>query len=260
MNRQEYLRRFEKALKGAPKSLRSEILQEMRVEIRNFAEEEAPLTEHFGLPEMLAKDYIKKMDIRPGILSRLFRVATIVLALLGLLLLLLTGVLIAFGWYYSQDKFDYANKEAALMYFDGVPVAQFSLPLSGRFPIDIIQSEVLLYGHQGEQLITQCKGARAERIDAAGLQLKHNFCLVLVPSSPVDLTIRQATVTVVRPLANMDIDLWQAQLRLALEGGEGVALEATYQESDIVLPPSTENAPVTLKIHAEQSRTEPYRY
>lgn len=260
MNKDEYLKQFSKALKGLPRAVREEIVREMRGNLQDFNDEENSLEAHFGAPESLAQSYMRGMESKPSRLARVPGYFRNLMAVAGGIFVLLFVTVLTVGWFIKDDRFNYADANAAIRYFD--KTAWMRKKIDKNFRITGKQSAVVVHWHDEPSVSYQCKGKK-NALSATELTMLNSFCVVFLPeknsSDGIDFDVFQAALILVQPQVPLTVKAARSAVRIA-EGGNRYRYNLKESRSKWEDLESDDDAPVTINIDAYQSSIRKYEH
>lgn len=257
MNNDEYLAALKRALSGMDRAAREEILREIRSHIEELGAGES-LHDRFGSAQELAAGYLDGEPLPEPASRKVLGVGKKLLMGLGALTVAALALPALLYWILPEDDFDYADENAAELQIDSANwrSVEWSEPLQLR----IDQAHVVLYWHDQSRISWSCD--RAERpppVPGQALEIRHDNCLIYLPVQAVALDISQAGVVLVRPRADTQIEIRQANLRIAEDqSGHRYQLDLHQAESDSFN--SREDAQTLIAIAGREAMVERYEY
>ena len=258
MKNSQYIKTLEKALAGMDKQSRADILLEINSHVEELGDDNFSLLERFGSPEDLAKQYLEGATIAMPIKGRVsFWGKRLLLSIAAACIFVIVATVISI-WYLSQDDFNFANEQATQLQIDNSNwnTTETFQPIE----LNIDQSQASIYWHSKNQVSWKCKGANPDMNPASTrLDIRHNNCLIFLPSKPVSISINQASVVIVRPQGNVALRMQQASLRIAENGAEYQYI-ISKDRSNIGQFKSSPSATVTVDIKAMESTIEHYQF
>ncbi|MEM7168823.1 MAG: hypothetical protein AAF530_01540 [Pseudomonadota bacterium] len=256
----EYIAALKKALRGLDRKTRDDVVLEIEGHIAALSEDNLSLIDRFGTPEALAGQYVEQqsgVDRQTKSLGQ--RVAGLgkgVLILIGSVTVLLVAGITLIVYSFDGDDFDYANQAAPEL--SATAEGWESRPWTGPVEINAQQAQIVLYWHGQDSLRWHCDG-RQFNVGGRSMEVRHAHCLVFLPHSAASIQAEQSAVTIVRPQADVDIDLDQSRLRLAA-GSQAYRFDIESDLSDVADFPNDPSAPLAVTIIARESLVEPYAY
>ena len=250
MDKAQYRKKFIKAIRFAPKTLREEILADLDAILAD------PTTElgRLGTPEYLAKQYLQDAEISVSIWRRVLLFSRNILAILGMIVVALIAIAYGLYSYYTDYRpFDYANVGLARSHekFNH----EYSVQVSEKRHFIIEQANVALYSHDDSTILLRCAGSLG---NPKSLIIRQNACAIFVPKQAFSLAAEQTSVTLVTPENDWDIRIKHGTLFLH-QGTNSYRIIQEFEEAGGVRYPSDKNAKITLKIKTFQAATEVYQ-
>lgn len=255
MNNEKYIAALKQALADMDRASREEILREIRSHLEDASDTES-LEARFGPVEELAKQYLDGEPLSQGFSARLLNLGKT--ALLGIggvalaLALLVTGLI----WFFSGDRFDYADETALAAEIDAVE--WMSREWQGSIALEIEQAHTVLYWHDVPELHWRYKGRdMLDPIPGSLLKIRHGYCLLLLPRNNASMKISQSDVVLIRPRASVEASLDQASLRIA-PAGDRNRYDFKLLNSEADHFPSNPDAITVVTVEARESTIQVY--
>lgn len=257
MNQQQYLEALKKALKGINKQNRDNIFLEIEGLISELNTQES-IEEHFGSPSELAKKYLEDESISPTVAKKVMSFGKKIFITIGIVITLLILGIALFGWYFSQDSFNFADMKAKQLNKNSVN--WHSIEWNSDIKINIDQGRAVIYWHDQASIYWNC-GDKQDLIPVPNkvLKIRHDQCLLFLPKQALEVKANQADLVLIKPLATANISLKQSKLRIA-ENESKYKLDINATRSAIGDFISHDDASITIKIKAEESQIERYEY
>lgn len=257
MNQQQYLDALKKSLKGINKQNRDNILLEIEGLISELNARES-IEEHFGSPSELAKKYLEGESISPTVGKKVMGFGKKIFLTIGIVITLLILGIALFGWYFSQDSFNFADMEAKQL--DKSSASWHSKEWNSAIKIAIEQGRAVIYWHDQASIHWNCGDKQdLNPVPNKVLKIRHDQCLIFLPKQALEIKADQADLVLIKPLVTTNISLRQSQLRIA-ENGSKYKLDINATRSAIGDFASHDNASTTINIKAEESQIERYEF
>ena len=248
---------MKKALKGIDNQDRDNILLEIKGLIGELNTQES-IEEHFGSPAELAKQYLEGERIRPSVGKKVMSLGKKIFLGIGIGVTILILGVILFGWYFSQDSFDFSDIKAKQL--DKNSVNWKSVKWSSDIKIEIDQGRAVLYWHDQASIDWNCgDDQNLNPVPNKALKIRHDQCLIFLPKQAIEIKATQSDLVLIQPQIALNIALKQSKLRIA-EKGEKYKLEVNASRSAIGDFLSHDDASIVLTIKAEESQIERYEY
>jgi hypothetical protein len=258
MTNTQFIAILEKALAGMDKQSRDDILLEIKSHADESGNNDNALSEQFGAPEELAKQYLDGATIATPIASHATFWGKRLLLSIGVSTVFVITVTIVSVWYLSQDDFDFANEQSPQLKIESTDWTTKKMPQ--LFKVNLEQSQASIYWHNEDKISWKCKGENPGINPTEGkLDIRHNDCLIFLPLQSVSIDIKQASVVIVRPQANVSLTLEQGSLRIA-ENDTEYRYEIKKNRSHSDGFKSNQSALVLIKIDAIESTIEHYQF
>ncbi len=253
MNHVHYLSELKKALRGIDRQTRDDILREIKGHLAEM-DPDASAEARFGTPEQLAEQYLQDETVSPPISNKVVSTGKKLLVWLSVMVTLIAIGLLAAGWYFSRDKFDYADENAAEL--SPTQAGWHSTNWQSEPAIDIKQAHVVVYWHEHPTLRWNCSRSQ-QFTEGEVIRVEQNQCLFFLPKQFSQLRATQANVVLVRPNASLEATTMQSKLRLAIKD-KLVQIDIDSQRSAVDNFSAESAAPVSLKINANESTIQRY--
>lgn len=253
MTNNQYITALKKALSALDKQSRNDIIQEIQ---SHAAESGTPLSERFGSPEELAKQYLDGEIIANPVSTKVLGIGKKLLTWIGLGVLFCIAAIALFIWFISGDDFNYADEKQAQL--KSKEAGWVTKDWSGPLNIKLDQSSSVFYWHDESTIRWGCLGENEPKLSAeSGMDIRQSKCIVFLPKTALTLKAHQAQIVLVRPQVSVDVDLEQASLRMAENGvkyryiSEGSRMKFNDLQSH-------DDAELTINISAQESMISQY--
>lgn len=257
MNRKQYIASLRRSLRGINRNSREEIVREIESHIREMPEESS-LVDRFGTPDELAKRYLEGVHVAPSAGKRAIGIGKTLLAVIGSIVLAVMIAVIVFFNYWNRDSFDYSNESAAEL--GDSTWGWHQVDRRSSLTVNVEQAKSVFYWHARDTLTWHCEGNDGEdRYQGEKLDIRQDECVIYLPRYLTSLNVKQGDVVLVRPQADIRVDITQGKLRIA-ENDTAYRYQINSNRSDIGDFRSDESAPVLIDIEAMESRAEYYSY
>lgn len=241
-----------------PKQAREDILREIQSHIEEFDGGSNSLIERFGPPQELADQYLDGEPVKPTLSKKAIGFGRTVFLFIGITVAALIAVIAVVVRIYTTDDFDYAN-EGATELTDGRSLWP-SINIATQVDLEIQQARVTLYWHDKPTLDWKCRSDdQDEDFNPTQTKIRHNSCLLFLPVQPATIRSQQSHLVMVRPRAAVHINLVQSDLRIA-ENRNDYQYQIEQRRSSVDPFRSVPNAPVKIKIVADESSVKQYEY
>ena len=260
MNKNEYLNKFKKELKELPRNVKEDIVREMQGNLEDFDDVEKSLEGHFGSPQQLAQNYTQGIGKKTSPLTKVPTLFSRLMIGAGLVFTLLILLIVAFWWSIKDDRYNYADSDAALHYFEEKPWTQQEA--GDILRVENKQSEIVVYWHDKTHISYQCKGKENIISSEATLAIEQAFCVIFLPAdgrlTEPAFDVFQTDLILVRPQTSLAIKSVQSSTRVA-EGKNRYHYRVIKNRSEFKELLSDADADVTISIDAYQSKIRKYR-
>ena len=127
------------------------------------------------------------------------------------IVLLFIGIFIS--WWLQRDAFNYADETASELTDNNL--SWMVVDSSDDLDIKMDQASVVFYWHDNMKIRYSCEGSLPSQPDNSSLLFKRGKCLVYLPGVPTNIVVYQSQLVLVRPQQSLDIELNQAEFRIA---------------------------------------------
>lgn len=254
MNNKQYITALSKALSSLDKVSKNDIVQEIQ---SHATESGDSLLDRFGAPEELARQYLDGEVVAKPIGAKIWGISKNVFVAIGACVVGLFAVAIVVSWWIRSDPFDYSNENAAELSTDRA--SWVTEQWSGELDIKINQASVAFYWHDEMNVRHDCKSKNPMKRDGSSITFTRGKCLVYLPKVPTSIAAFQSQVVMVRPQQSLQIELKQAELRMA-ENGTSYHYLIDAARSKVGDLSSDENADVEIRINSSEASISTYSY
>lgn len=254
MTNTQFITALKKALAGLDKTSRNDIVEEIK---SHAIESGAPLIEQFGTVEELASQYLDGEKIAKPFTSKIWGISKKLFMMVGLLVIGLIALIALLTYFFTKDKFDYADENAAELSSN---LAQWeSKAWSSEINFVIDQASVVMYWHDEASLRWKCDGNGPQTLTDNSLKIRQSHCLIYLPKVATSLDIEQSQVVMIKPQVSLVAKTNQASIQLA-ENGEKYKYDLTMSRSKVEDLISDDEAKYTLQFEIKDSKISAYEY
>ena len=216
MENTEYLKRLKSQLRAMDHNSRQNILTEIKSSIDD--DPDSKLEDRFGSVYQLAAKYLEDMPERASWWQRIRAGVKWALLGFGVLFVLIIIVIYCLFSYFSNDSddFDYGDinaKELSEMKWKTLNTTPNS--------IEVFQSRLVVYSGDYENVSYFCEREEENSFVfnevTNALEISQNKCYMRLPAQVTLIEGSQADIVLADLKNDLSIDIWQAQLRLALK-------------------------------------------
>lgn len=254
MTNTQFISQLKKALAGLDKASKNDIIQEIK---SHAAESGAPLIDQFGSVDELAKQYLDGEKIAKPITTKIWGISKSLFKIIGMLVVALIVLIALFAYYFSKDKFNYADVNATELSEN--QAAWESQEWSGDLNLEAEQASLVLYWHDAASVRWNCKGESPEKRSDNKLVFLKSHCYVYLPKVTTTLNAEQSQVVLVKPQVSMSIETRQASIKVA-ENGEKYKYELDKSRTKFSDLNSSDSANYTIKFKAIETSISAYEY
>jgi hypothetical protein len=251
MNNKQFISKLNKALSGLDKSSKNDIIQEIK---SHAAESGAPLIEQFVSVDELAKQYLDGEKIAKPITTKIWGMSKSFFKIVGIVVITLIAIIALFSYYFTKDKFNYADENA-------VELSTKNSWQSQEWTTDLElisdQASLVLYWHDTNTVRWDCKGDSPEKVSDSSLLFRRSHCLVYLPKVTTVLNAEQSQIVLVKPQVSLSIDARQASIRVA-EKGEKYKYELDTNRTKFTDLNSADDAQYTIKFKTKETSISAY--
>ncbi len=213
MNNNQYIAALNKALSGLDKTSRNDIVQE----IQSHAKESGDtLWERFGLPEELAQQYLEGEIVAKPLGAKIWGISKKLFIAVGVVVIALIVIGMILFWWLRLDAFDYADEGASEL--SDKSTSWITEEWAGNLDIKVDQASLVFYWHDEMNVRYSCKSQFPVQLDGSTLTFNRAKCLVYLPKVPTKINAFQSELVLIRPQQSLDLELKQAELKVAENG------------------------------------------
>ena len=252
MNNKQFINALNKALAGLDKTSKNDIIQEIK---SHAAESGVPLIEQFGSADELAKQYLDGEKIAKPITTKIWGMSKSFFKIVGITVVALIAIIALFSYFFTKDKFNYADESANELTKSGWESKEWN----GDLDLRSDQASLVLYWHDANTVRWNCKGDSPEVENDNKLMFRQSHCLVYLPKVATTINAEQSQVVIVRPQVSMSINARQASIKVA-ENGEKYKYELDKSRTKFADLNSADDAKYTLSFKTIESSISGYEY
>lgn len=254
MNNNQYIAALKKALSRLDKTSRNDIVQE----IQSHANESGDtLLERFGVPEELAQQYLEGEVVAKPLGSKIWGISKTLFIVIGVGVVALLVIGFLLFWWLKADAFDYADETAEEL--SEKNSTWISEEWSDNLDIKLDQASVVFYWHDDVNLRYSCKGELPVQLDSPSVTFNRGKCLVYLPKVPTSINAYQSQLVLVRPQLSLDLELKQAELKVA-ENGTAYRYTIDASRTNVDDLSSVAEAELEIRIKSYEATISEYSY
>lgn len=254
MTNSQFITALKKALGGLDKTSRNDIVQEIQSHAQDSG---SPLIEQFGSVEELAKQYLDGEKIAKPITSKIWGVSKKVMMAIGLLVIGLIALIAILSYFFTKDKFDYADESATELSKN--TAGWLGEAWSSELDFVIDQASVVLYWHDENSLRWKCDGGSPQKLNDKSFKIRQSHCLIYLPKVATKLNIEQSQVILIKPQVSLALSTNQSSIKVS-ENGEKYKYEINMSRSKLEDLISHDDAKFTIQFQTKDSKISAYEY